>query len=154
MLASCRLLKYRLCIFQRAKIPSIYVLNKGSNVFDTQKRQFSLREVVENLAKTQTGIFKQLSESTPVEYLQNFLVSFHETTGLPWWATIVCTTILLRSCVTVPLAIHQQYILAKVEKISLEFPPIVEEIKREIGMAVHLFKWDERVAKHQFKRAV
>ncbi|XP_017784899.1 PREDICTED: mitochondrial inner membrane protein COX18 [Nicrophorus vespilloides] len=118
---------------------------------DNSKRQFSLQSSVESVAKTQSGIFQSISESTPVEYAQKLLLNIHETTGLPWWATIVSTTILMRATITFPLAIYQNYILAKVENLSLEMPAIAKELKKEIGVAVRLYKWDEKMAKMQYK---
>lgn len=119
-----------------------------------QKRNFSFQNTVESIAKTQTGIFKSLSESTPVEYIQKFLLSFHDTSGLPWWATIVCTTILLRSCVTLPLAVYQNYILAKLENLKLEMPEIAKELRKETAVAIKLYKWDEKKAKLVYNRSV
>nr|CAH7739754.1 unnamed protein product [Callosobruchus chinensis] len=119
-----------------------------------QSRQNSLQASVESLAKTQTGIFKTLSESTPVEYVQKFLLTFHDTTGLPWWATIICTTVLLRTCVTLPLAAYQYYILAKIENLKGEMSEIVEELKKETTMAVKMYKWDEKTARSAYNRSL
>lgn len=122
--------------------------------FAALRRHFSLQSTIESIARTQTGIFKSLSESTPVAYSQDFLLTVHNTTGLPWWATIICTTVLLRSCVTVPLAIYQHYILAKLENIKMEMDDIAKELKHETSIAVKLYKWDERTAKIAFRRSV
>lgn len=120
----------------------------------SQRRDFSLQSTIDSIAKTQTGVFKTISESTPVEYLQKLLLTLHDTTGLPWWASIVCTTVLLRTCVTLPLAIYQQYILAKLENLKLEMPDIVKELKRETAMAVKMYNWDERMARITYNRSV
>lgn len=125
-------------------------LNKNS----PQNRHFSVQSSIESLAKTQTGIFKTLSESTPVEYMQKFLIAFHDTSGLPWWATIICTAVLLRTTVTLPLAVYQYYILAKLENLRLEMPAIVEELKKETAMAIKLYNWDEKMARITFNRSV
>lgn len=122
--------------------------------FYGQKRNFSLQSTIESLATTQTGVFRAISESTPVECVQGLLVNLHAATGLPWWATIICTTIMMRSMVTVPLAIYQQYIMAKVENINKEMPEIVKEINKEMSVAVRLYNWNEQTAKYEFKKAV
>lgn len=127
---------------------------KSSPSFIIINRPFTFRESVESVAKTQSGIFKSLSESTPVEYLQNFLVKYHDLTGLPWWATIITTTILLRTFITLPLAVYQNYIMAKVKNLHLEMPAIVKELKRETAIAIKMFNWDERTAKRQYKKSV
>lgn len=122
--------------------------------FNERKRNFSLQSSVESIIKTQTGIFRTISESTPVEYLQNFVVSVHDISGLPWWATVMCTTVLLRSSVTVPLAIYQNYILGKVHHIQLELGELVKELRKEVAIAVKQYKWDEKTARYHFKRSV
>lgn len=54
-----------------------------------------------------TGIWKSMSESVPVEFVQETLISFHSVTNLPWWATIVLTTFIVRSAFTLPLSLYQ-----------------------------------------------
>lgn len=119
-----------------------------------QQRQFSIKENVESVVRTQTGIFKWLSESTIVEYSQNFLLYIHDNTGLPWWATIISTTFLLRTTVTLPVAIYQYHIIAKLEKIKLQMPEIAEEVRKEMAVAIRLYKWDEKTAKITYNRSV
>lgn len=128
--------------------------NRINNNDLLQSRHFSLQSTIESIAKTQTGIFKTLSESTPVEYAQKFLLTVHENTGLPWWATIVCCTILLRTCVTIPLAVYQHYILAKLENLKIEMPDIVKDLKQETALAIKMYNWDEKTARITFNRSV
>lgn len=52
------------------------------------------------------GVWKAISESLPVEFLTNALKIMHDQTGLPWWATIVLSTIIMRMCINLPLTIH------------------------------------------------
>lgn len=117
-------------------------------------RNFSLYGAVQSLAATQATFFKTLSESAPVGHFQHMLLSVHEYSGLPWWVTIVGSTIALRAAITLPLAIHQHYILAKVENLNVEMGEIVGELKKEMAVAVALYKWDEKTAKMHYRRAV
>lgn len=119
-----------------------------------QQRQFSIQNSVESLLHSQAGIFKSLSESSLVGYSQNFLVNIHDVSGLPWWGTIIGTTVLLRTAITLPLAVYQYYILAKLESIKCEMPAIVKELKEEIAIAIRLYNWDEKTAKRTFNRSV
>ncbi|KAG5889443.1 hypothetical protein JTB14_032776 [Gonioctena quinquepunctata] len=119
-----------------------------------QRRSYSLQSTVDSFAKTQTGVFKWLSESTPVEYIQKLLITIHDTSGLPWWATIICTTVLMRTCVTVPLALYQYYILAKLENLNLEMPAIAMELQKETALAIKLYNWDEKMAKMTYNRSI
>lgn len=134
--------------------PGLLLTNIPSISLKNQQREFSIQETVESLVKTQTGIFKFLSESTIVGYSQNFLLYLHENSGLPWWATIITSTILLRTTITLPVAIYQQYILAKLENIKLEMPNIAKEVKKEIAIAIKMYNWDERTARVTFNRSV
>jgi len=54
-----------------------------------------------------SGIFKILSDSTPVKVAQDSLLWIHDYTGLPWWLVIVLTTIMMRTTVTLPLFFYQ-----------------------------------------------
>lgn len=67
---------------------------------------------VDSIAETQvpmqfSGIFKTLSESTLVKISQDSLLWMHDYTGLPWWSVIVLTTIMMRTAITLPLALYQ-----------------------------------------------
>nr|AEE61386.1 unknown [Dendroctonus ponderosae] len=118
---------------------------------DRQRRPMSWQASVQSIAATQAGIFKTISESAPVECCQKYLLYVHEVSGLPWWASLVISTVAVRSVVTLPLAVYQQTILAKLENLKQELPAIAEELRHETNVAVKLFKWDERTAKAAFK---
>lgn len=60
------------------------------------------------------GWYESIAESTPVCLTEQLLVSTQQITGLPWWVSIVCTTLALRTAVTLPLGIYQTIIIAKV----------------------------------------
>jgi mitochondrial inner membrane protein COX18 len=82
------------------------------------------------------------------------MVNVHDFTHMPWWSTIILTTIVARTLTTLPLSIYQQSILAKVENISQEMPAIAEELKKETNMAVRKFKWNEQQAKMMYSRSM
>jgi len=100
------------------------------------------------------GYWQTLSNSTPVAYMQDVLIKIHDYSGLPWWASIVLSTFLFRSVVTLPLTIYQHKITARIEKIALEMPAIVEELKKEAAMAKHKFKWSEKQTQIVYRRSV
>lgn len=81
-------------------------------------------------------------------------MNFHDATHLPWWSTILLTTIIARTATTLPLSIYQQKILAKVENVALEMPAIAEELKKETAFAVRKFKWNEQQAKIMYRRSL
>lgn len=100
------------------------------------------------------GIWQTLSNSTPVAVVQDALVMIHDKTGLPWWASIALSTVLLRSAVTLPLTVYQHKITARIEKCALEMPGIVEELKREAAMAKQKYKLTDQQIQVVYRRSV
>ncbi|XP_030380261.1 cytochrome c oxidase assembly protein COX18, mitochondrial [Scaptodrosophila lebanonensis] len=100
------------------------------------------------------GFWQTLSNSTPVAYMQDAVTQIHDYSGLPWWASIVLSTFIFRSAVTLPLTIYQHKITARLEKITMEMPAIVEELKREAAIAKQKFKWSEKHTQIIFRRSI
>ncbi|XP_070070656.1 cytochrome c oxidase assembly protein COX18, mitochondrial [Drosophila takahashii] len=100
------------------------------------------------------GFWQTLSNSTPVAHMQDVLIKIHDYSGLPWWASIVLSTFLFRSVVTLPLTIYQHKITARIEKIALEMPAIVEELKKEAAMAKQKFKWSDQQTQIVYRRSI
>ncbi|XP_073843870.1 cytochrome c oxidase assembly protein COX18, mitochondrial [Musca autumnalis] len=100
------------------------------------------------------SMYQSLSSSTPVMMMQEGLIEIHDFTGLPWWLSIVTSTILFRSLVTLPLTVYQHKITARLENISLEMPAIVEELKKEAAMAMKKFQWTEQHTKLVYQRSI
>lgn len=71
-----------------------------------QIRQISGQSGVET-GGTWSRVFLWLSESPPVVHAQDLLLFLHNSTGLPWWTTIILATVFLRTVVTLPLAFYQ-----------------------------------------------
>lgn len=101
-----------------------------------------------------SGIYKALSESTPVKIAQDSLLWIHDYTGLPWWLIIVLTTITMRTTMTLPLFFYQQYILAKLENLRPEMDEIVKELKVETGYAMHKYNLPKEHARRLYNRSL
>lgn len=121
----------------------------GNNI---DKRNFSM-SWLDNLAITQAGWFRALAESRLVESLMGGLQGIHDSLNLPWWGAIIVSTILMRGVLTFPLAVYQNYILAKVENMKPEMDELVKELKRETAIAIRKFGWDEKHARIMFNRS-
>ncbi|XP_023238576.1 mitochondrial inner membrane protein COX18-like [Centruroides sculpturatus] len=106
----------------------------------TQYRKFSMAPLVTSVAT-----------SKPVEMAQELLEWIHLHSGMPWWMTLLSTTVTLR-LVLFPLVVYQQYILARYENLLPEIKNLSVALKKEVDLAVKMFKWDEKVAKIQFKK--
>lgn len=107
-----------------------------------------------SLQSTFAGIYSEISNSTCVHLCQQNLMNIHDFTGLPWWATIVVTTIALRSAITFPLAVYTNKINIRLEQINKEMPALVAELKVETARARHLYKLSDQATERLFKHNV
>ncbi|XP_075058417.1 cytochrome c oxidase assembly protein COX18, mitochondrial isoform X2 [Mixophyes fleayi] len=98
------------------------------------------------------GVYAKLADSTPVHLAENVLISVQEATGLPWWANILCTTILLRTAVTLPLSIYQMHILEKVENLQPEIDKLAKQLRYEVSVYGKQHSWNDKVAKFHFRK--
>lgn len=98
-------------------------------------------------------VYLSVSHSTTVSYFQNALISFHDMTGLPWWATIVIYTVALRM-ITFPLAVYANKIKARLHVIlQTELPAMNNELKREVAIAKKKFELNDKEAFVLYRRS-
>ncbi|KAJ1061016.1 hypothetical protein K5549_002303 [Capra hircus] len=88
------------------------------------------------------GWYEALATSAP-----DVLLFAHTASGLPWWGSILLTTVALRGAVTLPLAAYQHYILAKVENLQPEIKNIARHLNQEVAVRAHQLGWSKRVAR-------
>nr|XP_048281072.1 cytochrome c oxidase assembly protein COX18, mitochondrial isoform X3 [Myodes glareolus] len=93
------------------------------------------------------GWYEALAASAPVRAAEEVLLGAQAATGLPWWGSIMLTTVALRGAVTLPLAAYQHYILAKVENLQPEIKSIAKRLNQEVAVCAHQFGWSKRVAR-------
>ncbi|XP_032785825.2 cytochrome c oxidase assembly protein COX18, mitochondrial [Daphnia magna] len=98
-------------------------------------------------------MYSDLSQSSWVMNTQHLLETVHDYTHLPWWATIVVTTVSLRLAITLPLAAYQHSIYARLENLKPEMEGILKELKKETDRAVVMYKWDAKTAKLAFHKS-
>ncbi len=63
---------------------------------------------------------------------EGFFQTVHHYTHLPWWGVIVLSTVTLRSLVTLPLAVHQNKLLAKTELLLPTLREYQEAVKHNV----------------------
>ncbi|XP_068704826.1 cytochrome c oxidase assembly protein COX18, mitochondrial-like [Montipora foliosa] len=68
----------------------------------------------------------------PIHALQTLLETVHSWTHLPWWAVIIGSTAVLRSVTTVPLAVHQNKLIAKIELHQPTVSMMTEALKHRV----------------------
>lgn len=61
-----------------------------------------------------SGWTASLLDAAPVHLCEGVLVGLQQASGLPWWLSIVASTVLVRTVVTLPLAAYQMVVLARV----------------------------------------
>ncbi|KAG8454219.1 hypothetical protein GDO86_000744 [Hymenochirus boettgeri] len=99
-----------------------------------------------------SGWYESLAVSAPVQLAESTLISLYETSGLPWWANIICATIALRTTVTLPLSIYQMYILAKVENLQPEIEALMKRLRYEVSVYGKEHGWTDKVARFHFRK--
>lgn len=90
--------------FLRQRTPNARPFNDNTIV---RRSPYGGRNVSSISSATFPSWFVALSNSAPVAYAQQFVVSFHEMTGTPWWASIMFSAVALRLVVTLPLTAYQ-----------------------------------------------
>lgn len=115
----------------------------------------SVDSIAENHVPMQfSDIFRTLSESEFVKITQDSLLWMHDYTGLPWWSVIVLSTIIMRTAITLPLSLYQQYIFAKLENLKYEMNEIVKEMKKETYYGIHKYNWPEEYARRLYNHSL
>ncbi|XP_068972975.1 cytochrome c oxidase assembly protein COX18, mitochondrial [Bombus flavifrons] len=133
-------------VFQRSLLcnKDIVLISKiPSNCYPTavnSVRQYSNSgfEVVNETIKYNGGIFQMISESICVEWVTEAFRYMHYQTGLPWWASIILTTIITRTFINLPLNILDLHNRAKQENLKDEMMDIAEKVKRKVDREVVL----------------
>ncbi|XP_017656216.1 cytochrome c oxidase assembly protein COX18, mitochondrial isoform X2 [Nannospalax galili] len=91
--------------------------------------------------------YEALAASAPVRAAEEVLLGTHAAVGLPWWGSILLSTVALRCAVTLPLAAYQHYILAKVENLQPEIKSFAKHLNQEVRVYANQFGWSKRVAR-------
>nr|XP_012600436.1 mitochondrial inner membrane protein COX18 isoform X2 [Microcebus murinus] len=93
------------------------------------------------------GWYEALAASAPVRGAEAVLLGTQAATGLPWWGSILLTTVAVRGAVTLPLAAYQHYILAKVENLQPEIKNIARHLNQEVAVRANQLGWSKRFAR-------
>ncbi|CAK9796352.1 Cytochrome c oxidase assembly protein COX18, mitochondrial [Anthophora quadrimaculata] len=115
------------------KVPINHLSAAANNV-----RQYSNSApvIITEAVKYNSGIFQMLSESICVAWITDALRLVHYEVGLPWWATIIFSTIIARTLIHLPLTILDHHTRAKRENLQPELKQIAERIKMEVRMEI------------------
>lgn len=99
-----------------------------------------------------SGWYESVADSAPVHQAEQLLLSVQQLTGLPWWSSIICTTLALRCSITLPLAIYQAHIIAKIEALQKEIAAFAQQLRFEISVRAKEKNWTEQTCRFHFKK--
>uniref|UniRef100_A0A671TTR7 Cytochrome c oxidase assembly factor COX18 n=1 Tax=Sparus aurata TaxID=8175 RepID=A0A671TTR7_SPAAU len=100
----------------------------------------------------EAGWYNNLSDSAPVHLCEHFLVSVQQVSGLPWWLSIVMSTLCVRTLITLPLAAYQMVIIAKVEVLQVEISELAKRLRYEVSVRALERGWTEKQSRFQFQK--
>ncbi|XP_036446339.1 cytochrome c oxidase assembly protein COX18, mitochondrial [Colossoma macropomum] len=109
-------------------------------------------QLCRNFGSARPGWYESIADSGPVHLTEQLLVFSQQTTGLPWWASIICTTLALRTAITLPLAVYQTVIIAKVEALQKEIAELARRLSYEISVKAREKGWSEKTCRYHFKK--
>lgn len=73
---------------------------------------------------------------------------------MTWISTIICSTLLIRTIVGIPVAIAQTKAMDRLVNLKPELQKLGEELKMETAIAIQKFNWDKKTVHRQFTKSV
>uniref|UniRef100_A0A8B9JF80 Cytochrome c oxidase assembly factor COX18 n=1 Tax=Astyanax mexicanus TaxID=7994 RepID=A0A8B9JF80_ASTMX len=104
------------------------------------------------VSSARPGWYESIADSGPVHLTEQLLIFSQQSTGLPWWISIICTTLTLRTAITLPLSIYQNTIIAKVEALQKEIAELARRLSYEISVKAKEKGWSEKTCRYHFKK--
>ncbi|CAL8303170.1 unnamed protein product [Arctogadus glacialis] len=98
------------------------------------------------------GWYASIADSNLVHLTEQLLISSQGGTALPWWASIMCTTLALRTVITLPLGAYQMIVIGKVEALQSEMAVLAKRLRYEVSVRAQECGWKERHCRYQFKK--
>lgn len=152
------------CLIARCKMPSriscsrvygaINIWTKWKRVYPSPSTPFLGTSNQKRWSSNTTtgGIDENVSEFLPVLLAQNFLESVHQYTHLPWWSTIALTCIGLRAIITLPLAVHQNKLIVKIELLQPTLKDLSEALKHRVTIEGRRKGLSSQAANREYKK--
>lgn len=122
--------------------------NNVSTLGCIQKRHYSAADFHKALT------YYTSPEFAPVGQAQALLECVHSNTGLPWWATIILTTVAVRSLMVFPLMLMGENNGVKLARVEAQLKDVKMELFKEVAIAKKMYNWDDRTAEAAFIRDV
>ncbi|XP_014218872.1 mitochondrial inner membrane protein COX18-like [Copidosoma floridanum] len=87
----------------------------------------------------------EFAQSKSVVFVQDILVLLHQEMGLPWWATIILSTILIRTTLILPLAVNQMRNKAKLQRMENDMNDYKKKLKTEYKEYKRHYGWPDEL---------
>ncbi|CAG8570226.1 8285_t:CDS:10 [Diversispora eburnea] len=105
------------------------------------QNSFSVNEKQQSIIESSQENNDVLSEIEPIKDELNIFITtnqylleyVHNIMGVPWWATIVISTIILRSIFTLPISIWQQKNVARLLNVQPKITESFEQLKHQVA---------------------
>lgn len=99
------------------------------------------------------SLYMKVISLPPVHYIEDSFASIHDTMGLPWWATIILSTGVMRLMLTMPAHITQQKVMGKRYLMSEEMKTeILPALQKATDRQVMINKWSKKKAETSYRR--
>jgi len=96
---------------------------------------------------TMESMYMKLISLPMVHTLEDTLAHVHDTTGLPWWATIMASTAMFRLLFTLPAHVTQQKVMAKRYLMSEEMKTeVIPSLQRATNQRQAMEGWSKELA--------
>lgn len=109
-----------------------------------------------NIAPSSTArsISSYSSFYTVIHGAETAFLAVHSFTHFPWWGVVITTTALLRSVLTLPLAVYQNRIIAKMELLLPTLKEYQEAVKHNVIVKCRRENLPVEEANRRLKKAV
>ncbi|XP_066576562.1 cytochrome c oxidase assembly protein COX18, mitochondrial isoform X2 [Amia ocellicauda] len=105
-----------------------------------------------SVATDSPGWYESIVDSAPIHMTEELLVAVQQATGLPWWASVVCTTVALRTVITLPLGAYQMAVIAKIEALQSEIAELAKRLRYEVSVRAKQVGWSEKNARFHYRK--
>ena len=94
--------------------------------------------------------YEWFTDTSWIQCVEKSLITAHDFTSLPWWASIILSTVVLRSLVMTPMFILQMKYNIKYQMFLPIFAQTQKKLSEEVEEAAILNQWDSKTAQRQF----
>lgn len=147
-LASPKLLHHACCSCTKIRIVSSY-LHTTSSIPSSVKQLPEYGKHAEMNGAEQ--LIQSLADSSLIQSVEHSLIAIHDSVGLPWWATIIATTLTLRTTITLPLLVYSMKNQQKMTPYYQALGMLQTQLSNEVKKASVKNKWDAKTEKLQYQ---